>query len=351
VCDGVDNDCNIFSVDNCEVSDACNFDGDNDYSNDPDVCEDNLICGCIIGSNRRCSGDYRCTSMCNASTTGGVGDLCAADEVCGLDLVNSSNVHGCRVEPSTIGVTEAGVACENDAECRSASCARHFVGSGQKTYCADFCASDAYCPADNTVCRLDTITMDAECWPVGRPRVGSTPVGEACSAPFSGDAECDHGLCADDGLETYCTEACCTDSDCPSGYTCSTQGERQSTSYIIPTNAGQSCATDLECPGEQVCFLSQGICAHSFIETIPMCLKDEPAQGARRAGAACTSGSQCASAHCSSVTNTCVEICCSNSTCPLGLTCELQAIETRQGEATTARICVNQVSDLVHERL
>ncbi len=341
VCDGKDSDCNIFTVENCDVSDTCNHDGDGDFTNDPDQCRDDLLCACIVNQAGSCSGNYQCTSYCNSSHTGPVGDGCKTNEACRLDLLRSANVHGCDVVPTALGSKVGGEACGGDAECRSGTCARLFVGSGTKDYCLDYCSSDAYCPAAATVCRLRRAeSFDGRCWPVGR--LGTQLTGSSCSA----DTDCDHGLCITDGASRYCSEPCCTDGDCTSGFTCSLEGDEVATNYVVP-ESGTSCAVTTDCPTGMVCYTTTGECAWRLAETSPMCMKDASGQGSRRAGAACTSGNDCMSGFCSAATSTCLEVCCDDSTCPVGLTCELQTVQAQGALVTQARVCVNLSTDAV----
>ncbi len=348
-CDGKDNDCNVFTTDNCGVSDACNHDGDGDPTDDPDVCRDDLLCACIVNGAGNCSGVYRCTSFCNTSNTGVVGDGCGANETCMFDLLRSANVHGCGAAPTPPGVKLGGVQCAGDGECRSNLCEKLCIGPGcNTTYCYDYCGSDAYCPAGGTVCRLDrtSANLDGRCWPAQGPFVGASAVGVACTQ----DSACDHGLCATDGASRYCSEACCTDADCSAGYTCSLAGDQISTSYVYPSPSGPSCTSDAQCPTGMMCYLTDGVCAWRLSETAPMCLKDVTGQGTRRAGAACSQSRECASNFCDRTLSVCVEVCCNDGACPAGLTCEMQVVQTTADRASQARVCVNLSTDEVFVR-
>src|SRR5690606_35294525 len=110
VCDGLDNDCNIYTVQNCDVSDPCNYPAN-------DECKDDLLCDCAVNRAGNCQGDYICTALCNASEPGALGDGCASDQTCFYDLLRSASVHGCAVTTDTPGTLGGGVACSSDDQC------------------------------------------------------------------------------------------------------------------------------------------------------------------------------------------------------------------------------------------
>ena len=99
-----------------------------------------------------------------------------------------------------------------------------------------------------------------------------------------------------------------------------------------------------------LCFLAEGLCAWRLAETAPMCLADASGQDTRPAGAACTVNADCRSNFCDALNSVCVEVCCSDATCPAGLTCELQTVQTTADLATQARLCVNLSTDEVWVR-
>ncbi len=336
-CDGKDNDCNVFTVENCDVSDPCN------WPSGADVCAADLMCACIVNNRGACSDTYVCTSFCNTSQTtlltgqGLIGDGCQPGQACYYDLLYTANVHGCAVVDQALGNKYGGSACSSGTECRSGKCVRV---RGNVSYCLDYCGSDAYCPASGTVCELwrASDNMDGICWPQG---TNTKAVGEACLL----DSECNHDFCANVGGSRYCTEPCCTDSDCGSGYSCGLTGDQISTTYVtVPPDAG-SCTSDAQCPSGMMCFTTDNKCAWRLSETSPMCVKDEVGQGTRRAGAACSSNSQCISNFCERSLGVCVETCCNDTTCPEGLSCDLQLVQTTPDRVTSARVCVNQSID------
>ncbi|MBI5510888.1 MAG: hypothetical protein HY903_19175 [Deltaproteobacteria bacterium] len=339
LCDGKDNDCNRFTVENCAVSDRCNWDGDNNPDNDPDRCAEELLCVCIVNNAGNCSGTYRCTAFCNTSQTGAVGDGCAADEVCGLDLLRSANVHGCDVVSGALGSRYGGVACAAATDCRSNVCERLFIGAGQKDYCLDFCGSDAYCPAGGTVCRplRQTDNLDGRCWPSAR--LGGAAVGDACTT----DSQCDHGFCATfAGASGICAEPCCRATDCGAGFACSLQGDQIATSYVTVPAGAPACSAALPtCPPGMVCYTAGGQCAWRLAETTPLCEPVAGGPGIRPAGAACSQNLECRSNFCEAGLGVCVESCCSDASCPTGLTCDLQTVQTTVDRVTAARVCMN----------
>ncbi len=343
LCDGKDNDCNTFTTENCGVSDPCNWPDGND------VCRADLLCACSVNNSGACTGNYICTSLCNSSETGPVGDGCAVGQACFYDLLRSANVHGCAATDTVVGTKEGGVACAADTECRSGYCEMFFTGSGQKTYCSDFCGSDAYC-ATSAVCRAirSSTNLDGRCWPMGRPGLGASTVGQSCTQ----DSTCDHGVCTTvaGGTAKICTEPCCSDTDCGAGFTCSLQGDQVSTTYVYPPPGAPACTGDAQCPTGMMCYTGGGVCAWRLTETTPMCVPDVSSQGTRRAGAACALNRECQSNFCERTLGVCVETCCSDATCPDGLSCEYQVVQTTADRASQARICVNQSSDAVFLR-
>lgn len=349
-CDGIDNDCNTYTRANCGVSDPCNFDGDNDPSNEADICRDDQICACEVNGSGSCTGAYLCTSFCNSSATGTPGDSsdgCTASQTCQYDLLRSANVHGCAETTTIPGTLSGGQACGSDDQCRSLSCDKICVGPGcNQKYCTDWCGSDAYCPTSGAVCRLSrtSANIDGRCWPSSNSLVGSTPTGSSCST----DRDCVNGFCTADGSSNYCTEACCQDSDCPSGYGCRLDGDAIDTSYVFNDPNAASCTADSQCPGG-ICF--NNVCAWRLVETSPMCIRDETAQGSRVAGQACSSNSQCESNFCERTLGVCVSPCCDDSTCPTGLSCEFQRVQTTNDRITSARICTNLPQEGIYRRM
>lgn len=76
-------------------------------------------------------------------------------------------------------------------------------------------------------------------------------------------------------------------------------------------------------------------------DTVPMCFPQSTGNGGRQAGAACTSNTQCASEFCDRNLNVCVDVCCNDSTCPVGLTCEDSIVTRAAGHQSFGRFCLN----------
>ncbi len=347
ICDGLDNDCNAFTVDNCGVSDPCNFDGDGDFGNDADVCEEDFLCACIVNRSGQCQGDYRCTSFCNSSRTGAIGDGCEADQVCNLTLRGSANVNGCSVTTDTVGTLVGGASCSNDDQCRSGNCDKPCVGPGcNRNVCQDRCSSDGECDP-SAKCRLVSTgsgQSTGACTP--DDLFGAGTYGDACTT----DTACGSNACIVDPNDgsTYCTTLCCSDADCGAGAYCSYEGDaspiiiNNGAIVLTPEADAPSCSSDADCAGRGEgarCF--QGQCTYQVYGTSGQCVKEVTGQGTRRGGQACSQNSQCQSNFCEKDLGICIEPCCSDSTCPTGTACELADVETRDDQATNARVCLS----------
>ena len=77
---------------------------------------------------------------------------------------------------------------------------------------------------------------------------------------------------------------------------------------------------------------------------------DDFGQSYRPAGAACSQNRDCESNFCDAYLRVCVAPCCTDTSCPAGLSCEKQDIDIGQG-VVDARICVSQTTDAVWEKL
>jgi hypothetical protein len=304
ICDGLDTDCNTTTVENCVVGDPCNWGA----TPPRDVCAPGLICIESLNSSGQPSGSFSCSSFCNFSTGGlGIGDGCAADQICNSALTPTTNLHGCAVSMS-IGTGAVGSACSNDTDCRSGSCIRDSRQSGPPMrYCTDYCGSNDYCGggttcqvwgSDTGVCLTTLSTQDRG-------------VGVNCS---------DTTLRCEGGPRTciefrpgslICSQACCTNTNCPSGYFCAAWGNAS----IGPIGG---------------------------VDTVPVCWP-ELSTGAhnRQAGASCTSNTECASEFCDRTLNVCIDLCCNNSTCPSGLTCHQGIVTRPDGGQSYSRVCTN----------
>jgi hypothetical protein len=292
VCEGKDTDCNTFTTENCGVGDPCLAGG-------LDVCQDGLFC---VQEARGTS--VYCSSPCNFSFLGGgLGDGCQSDEIC-IGLTPTANLGGCT--PSTdIGTAGGGATCGSDADCRSSSCLKQF---GVKK-CIEHCGSDDYCTVAGTKCQAIGTNFIA-CWPTTSTQTRVT--GDSCTTTTDA-AKCQHGtsLCIDMGGAKRCSEPCCTNSDCPTDFYCS-------------LNAPTSASTQV-----------------NGYETTPACYPESTGNGGRQAGAACTTNGQCASEFCDKNLDVCVDVCCNDDTCPLGLTCEQTRAAFRPGQEGFMRACLS----------
>lgn len=350
LCDGKDNDCNKTTRASCDVSDPCNFNKNATPLDDNDVCMQDLVCVCTLDAVGQCSGNWQCTSFCNTSESGPVGDGCGEDQVCTLQMQASANINGCAVAPTPPGTGSAGEICTTSAECRGLNCSKLCTGTSCiNSYCVDVCLSDQYCPVEGTFCRLlrQTTTLNGYCWPPDGPWLGSVKLGQVCAS----DSSCDRGFCSQ--TTKQCASACCTESDCPSGFYCSLLGDQIFANLVVTAANAQSCMFNSQCPSA-LCF--NGKCSYLLTETTPMCLRESSGQNNLQAGAACQQNTDCASNYCEKNLNVCVDPCCNDSTCPVGLMCVAQLIEVTPDptngykRTTNARVCLNLSTTAVIQR-
>jgi hypothetical protein len=173
-------------------------------------------------------------------------------------------------------------------------------------YCTDLCGSNAYC-GGGTTCQIwggDT----GRCWTT--LSIQTRGVGTACNDT---NTRCQAGPRSCIQLapnNRICSRVCCMDSDCPAGYHCSPNGN--------------------DSPGPV-----------GGYDTVPVCWPDGAGAHSRVAGQACTSSGQCVSEFCDVNLGVCVDLCCNDSSCPSGLTCEQATIERPAGHQTIGRACVN----------
>ena len=318
ICDGFDNDCNVFTTRNCDVSDPCNF------TSMADVCRDDLLCGCVVTAGGTCTGNYICTSFCEGSFTGALGSGCTATQSCFYRVTITDNQHGCAESTGTLGTRLAGQTCGSDAECRSGDCDRLCIGPGcSGTYCLDYCShhapgSPGSC-ATGTVCEILRSTfmspaMYARCMLDDN---GTGGTGASCA---SGGTSCRWGAAS--CVSGVCAQPCAIDAQCPSGTHCSLRG-----------NAVSAGTWGTSAP--------PGVAGQPAVETVPVCLGNTGAGlHDRPAGAACTRNGDCRSQFCESTLGVCISLCTSDATCPSGLDCELQYVRTPTG-VLSARVCVS----------
>ncbi|MEW5854142.1 MAG: putative metal-binding motif-containing protein [Myxococcota bacterium] len=305
-CDGKDTDCNTTTVDNCMLGEPCRWPGYPTAEARPaDECADRLICVESLAYGGP-TGNFTCTGFCNASPLGaGQGDGCTTTQTCSTTLTPTANLHGCAENGGT-GNKTVGQTCVYDNECRSADCFRDSRFVNNVKYCTDRCGSNAYC-GGGTTCQI--IGDTGLCLRLTSSQTRN--IGDTCNGAADYLA-CEGGTdsCIAVASGKICTDACCRDSDCPSGYHCSLDGN--------------------DSPGPI-----------GGYDTAPVCYPDGSGAHDRPAGAACTSNGQCQSEFCDRNLNVCVDVCCHDGTCPTGLRCE-QALVTRAGgHQSFARMCLN----------
>ncbi|MBN2361496.1 MAG: putative metal-binding motif-containing protein, partial [Deltaproteobacteria bacterium] len=305
LCDGKDNDCNAFTTENCDVGDPCHW-----PTEGTDECRERLICVESLGPSGRPTGDYTCTSFCNFSQLGlGLGDGCASNQTCSSSLTPTANLHGCSVA-TDFGTKASGLACSRDTECRSGNCySDGRIPQLKQYYCTDLCGSDAYC-ANGTTCQLWG-SYTGHCY---KPLAGYQTLGFGVACSSTTATKCVNGNLACVEFSTgnkKCTKPCCDNSECPAGYFCSLKGNDA---------AGPIGGYD----------------------TVPVCWPEATAtEHDRVAGQACSTNNQCASEFCDRTLDVCVDICCNDSNCPLGLSCESALVTRANNHQSFARVCVN----------
>lgn len=307
VCDGKDNDCNRATVDNCGVSQPCGTRQGSSWNRFPagtDQCAPDLVCTSNVAT-----GELTCGSFCNQTTGIGLNDSCQAGEGCFRNLVDSANLHLCSV--LTVGTKAAGQACALSSECRSGDC----VTEGTTKYCSDKCTHEAGCSSTTTCavrkdpitsgpfiqgyylssyCRLDTLVT------------ATKTTGQACTG-----SECRAGT--DACFNGKCIEPCCSSADCPGGTTCSVAGPKSATGYVAGTGGP------------------------SIVSVVPACITST---AARTSGQSCSANSECKSGLCEKTRSVCIDVCCNDSTCPNGTTCEPMGLKLSATEQNYFRGCV-----------
>ncbi|HEY0880384.1 MAG TPA: putative metal-binding motif-containing protein, partial [Archangium sp.] len=311
VCNGVDNDCDRRTVDNCGVSDPCGFKSGNNWFDFPagtDQCRPDLICVSNVSTGAR-----TCGSFCNASTGSGLNDSCSTTEGCFRNLVDSDNLHLCTV--LSTGSLTTGQTCTAASACRTGDC---LTGDGATAYCSDKCTHEASCSA-NTTCHVQraNIVPGPSPQPIGSYYYSFCRLDSRITSPATkntGDT-CVAGECragTDMCVNGRCAEPCCQHADCPTNYSCSINGPRVATGYA-----------------------SGGA---SIDSVMPACTPSGAAN--RVSGAACTANNQCRSGICDRNLNICIDLCCNTSSCANGTTCQPVNFRFATGALATVRACV-----------
>ncbi|HEU0032981.1 MAG TPA: MopE-related protein [Kofleriaceae bacterium] len=302
-CDGVDTDCNKFTTKNCDVSDPCNFTGG------ADVCKDDAVCGCVVGTSGQCTGDFRCASFCEGSFTGAVGAGCTATQTCRFRWTLSDNQHACAETTATLGNRLAGEVCTTNEQCRSGTCDNYCTGPGCTTKrCVDFCDHDEVGAAGScgpgAICEVQQSASPTGAAMFASCRLddnGTKTTGQSCTGGCKwGPASCVNNVCA---------EPCGDESHCPVGFHCSLRGNQQ---RVGTWDANEP----------------QGVAGQPAVETVPVCLADSAGAHDRPTGAACTTNGDCESEFCEATLKICSQPCVTDASCSIGMTCDPVFVRT-----------------------
>src|SRR5207253_3255117 len=96
--------------------------------------------------------------------------------------------------------------------------------------------------------------------------------------------------------------------------------------------AGSSCT--INGPKTNIGYQSGGL---PIASVVPVCI---PSAATRVSGQSCTTSAQCRGGICDNTQGICVDVCCNDSSCANGTTCEPVSLKLSTGELTTARLCV-----------
>ncbi|MDF1563564.1 MAG: hypothetical protein P1V51_11000 [Deltaproteobacteria bacterium] len=110
-----------------------------------------------------------------------------------------------------------GDACSSNDQCMRGNC----MGTPPGSICADPCCKSTDCPTGFTcqpVQRPGAEGLFRACGAM--PPTGTAPVGSPCNR--ADHTPCRSAWCFEDktGAPPYCTDTCCSDADCPSGFRC-----------------------------------------------------------------------------------------------------------------------------------
>jgi hypothetical protein len=183
------------------------------------ICDPSGVCSDTCQDDRFCAAGGSTHFQCGVVATGGtVTARCREED---LDGGDQGDLCGGGMGSCALGM------CMDDPS---------DPGSG---LCADPCCSSADCPED-TYCWLGWegwqpgAGLVRACYPAGGSR-GPGGFGDPCT----GDAECASLLCWPDPKDAKkrCTDTCCVDADCPTGYRCAPQladidGDGTKESYV-----------------------------------------------------------------------------------------------------------------------
>jgi len=148
-----------------------------------------------------------CADTCCSDTDCASGTACAYGTLDGHDGMFCTAGTGKGTQDDT---------CFSASDCKDLVCAADgFAGA-----CYDECCGSSKCQsADGSICAFAVIGNSSDvvslCW---QSPQGSKVLGAACTA----NGDCASGACYDDIVNDthYCTDPCCVDSDCGTGFVC-----------------------------------------------------------------------------------------------------------------------------------
>lgn len=183
-------------------------------------CTEHTDCNTLLCAEGTCS--IPCTPM------GAVEGACPAGSACQVGVIPTCGA--CKE------VGRTGDECDSNEDCASRLCAETSDG---RTFCTEVCADNADCPSGYACTDAGGTSV---CVP---PLDGMIPPG-AVGADCMDNAECDSRLCAVLEDDTFCTEECGSDVDCPAGFECVSAG---SISVCSPIAGGGGGGCGCAAPG------------------------------------------------------------------------------------------------------
>lgn len=192
--------------------------------------------------------------------------------------------------------------CTGTTQCPSGFSCTNPQGQTGYGYCTKNCSSEGGCP-EGFSCVTETVNnppAEASFCKPGLSQGATT--GGGCQ-PCSAGEDCDSGFCLTDGVASYCSTVCSTDSDCETNFSCLLTST--GTGGCFPLNP-DDCGTDPRSGLNELCFVPQGAADGSDYYN------------------ACRPGLICFGFQplCGSITGACVLLCDTNNPCPEeNLTC------------------------------
>jgi hypothetical protein len=229
--------------------------------------------------------------------------------------------------------------CSASAQCTSGLCAQEsavtqdlYEQADGTDFCTQACCSSSDC-GPSTVC-FGTGAGGNYCvdpaWLSRSSSLGTLAGGATCGT----NADCRSGLCTGGA----CVDTCCSTAQastaCASGATCNLgtfpgagafdthrTGFCNASTVACGLSPCTACRTSSDCSViDQVC--SYAAAALGSSDIVATC--EPPAPGPGGQGAACTSGSACASGYCDSTSQQCSDVCFTNADCKTGWRCRTE---------------------------